>query len=329
MVTAQSRNFELQEQIIQVLDERPDWKRNLREMVEWERAHPTENEYDGWERTEVHTAPGIIAHLLNLAIINQRSKSRTYTNYRLQSVDDTAAALAAADETPASRAMASIDFDRLFEVVIGHDSAKRMLLMSLKAAGPVHCVLYGPPGSAKTLLIQDIGGLPGAEFYAGSNTTRSGLVGMLLAVKPAYLVLDEIDKMPEADTTPLLHLMETGIVTRLQHNIQQREKLDTKVFAAANDIRRVPAPLASRFAKIEVPGYTPDEFRRVAEAVLIQREQIGPKVAKLIATVVVKHSLDIRDAVRVARMCCGNPHEVEAVVTALFPANRANVRPIR
>jgi MoxR-like ATPase len=152
---------------------------------------------------------------------------------------------------------------------------------------------------------------------------------MLLAMQPRFLVIDEIDKMPDHDQTPLLNLMETGMITRLQHGIQDRVILPTKVFAGANDLRRISAPILSRFTQLTVPPYSPREFVDVATAVLVQREGLGVQMAKHIATEVVGHSLDIRDAVRVARMSGGLPIQVIEVVECLWPSKPTNLTPIR
>jgi len=167
-------------------------------------------------------------------------------------------------------------------------------------------------------MLSDVGSLPGAEFYVGSTTTKSGLVGLLLQCRPRYLVIDELDKMDDRDMSPLLNLMETGMVTRLMHGVDERTTLETKVFAGANDMRRISAPIISRFARFEIQPYTKEQFVDVARQVLIQREGLGPQTALLVGNEVVKYSTDIRDAVRVARMAAKDPRLVPDIVNCLW-----------
>lgn len=323
--------FELQNTVYKLVQERPEWRSHLQEMVAWEEANPVNpaNDNDKWSGFlwhDVHTPARICAALAGAGVLDVRSSSRAYTYYRLCSVAATREALAL-DAEPAGREEGSIDVAGLFALVYGHEKVKALLTYAVGATSPVHCLLVGAPGTAKTLLLHDIGNLPGAQFYVGSTTTKAGLVAMLLAVRPRFLVIDEIDKMDAGDMTPLLNLMESGVVTRLQGGARDRVTIETRVFAGANDLRRIPGAILSRFAKFEIPPYNASEFMAVAQAVLVQREGQGPEMAKLIAAEVVKHSTDIRDAVRVARMARKDPRRVLDVTGCLWPRPPAS-RPV-
>jgi len=314
-----SQEFALQDTIYRLVQDRPDWRRYLNDMVEWENRHPPRGQYDGWEWQDVHCQIGVINQMIAAAIVDRVYKSRTSANYRLRSLADTVDALKAIDAGPeASR----ISVDELFNLVVGHEKIKQLIRFAVGAERPVHVLLEGPPGTAKTLMLQDVGRLPGAQFYVGSTTTKSGLVGLLLQEHPRFLVIDEIDKMADIDQSPLLNLMETGTVTVLHHGDRQRMEMDCRVFAGGNDSRRINSALMSRFAKFEIAAYTEAEFVTVASAVLEKREGYGPAMAELIATEVVRYSTDIRDAVRVARMARNDPNLVIEVVKCLWPRGR-------
>lgn len=304
--------------VYQHLQEYPHHRPFLEEMVAWEQAHPSKDQWDGWKWQHVHTPVGVINHFVGQSIVDLRYDSNKSSYYRLKSVADTKEALGmdAIDMRP--KAETPPDLSNLFGLVVGHERVKALLRYAIQAEKPTHFLLVGQPGTAKTLLLSDIARLPTAEMYVGSTTTKAGLVGLLLMVKPRFLVLDELDKMQQADMGPLLNLMETGMVTRLQHRIQERVTMDTRVFAGANDITKIPAPILSRFAKMEFPPYTTEEFVQVATAVLAQREGQGPAMAELIAREVAKHSTDIRDAVRVARLARNDPRGVMEVVRCLW-----------
>ena len=317
-------DFTLQEQIRQLLLDRPELRRNLQEMVEWEQAHLTKpGPYAlGWLWSHVHTPAAVVNMLVGQGIVDMVSTSRSRTEYQLHSLGDTTKALTL-DEHPEA---ATLNPDDLFDVVVGHQKIKTLLRFSVMADKPVHVLLQGAPGTAKTLMLQDIGRLPSAHFYVGSTTTKAGLVGLLLQERPKYLVIDELDKMAPGDMSPLLNLMENGLVTRLQHGRRDREEMDTRVFAGANDVRRIqqvsPA-LLSRFAQFDLPPYTASQFVEVARQVLIKREGQGPEMALHIAEEVVHYSTDIRDAVRVARMANREARRVFDVIDCLWPSKRS------
>jgi Holliday junction DNA helicase RuvB len=307
-------------QLVEATTEFPHWADALAHMVEYEKEHEFSGPMEGWEWYQVITQPGIINQLIVRGLVRVVYNSRKYTQYRLTSLSDTEEALEMLrDVSKPTGGGTPPDVGSLFSLVVGHDRAKLVLSSALLAAEPVHVLLYGPPGSAKSLLVGDVARLPDAESYVGATTTKSGLVGLLVQKRPRYLILDELDKMNNSDMTPLLNLMEGGVVSVLQHKRQQRVTMDTRVFATANDLDRIPPPIRSRMAKVEIPAYAPPEFIEVARAILVQREGLGPQQAQLVATEVVRYTLDVRDAVRVGRMVKGRPLALPEILLALFP----------
>ena len=315
-------DLKLQNRIYYAIIEHPSWERCLTNMVRWEEEHPPEgpdDDYTGWAWPQVNTNPSIINAMIGLGFADPRYSSRSRKVYRLRSVEATKEALASLDIPGIEQE--PLNIDDLFTDIVGHDRVKMLLTFALKADGPVHVLLVGPPGVAKTLMLRDIGALTGGQWYAGSTTTKAGLVSLLLTERPPYLVIDEIDKMSLMDTTPLLNLMETGMVTRLQHGRRDRVQMTTSVFAGANDVRRIEArspALLSRFAVCNIPPYTKGQFIEVAGNVLMRRYNLGPETAKHVASEVVKHSTDLRDAVRVAKMSRGDPRLVFDVIKCLW-----------
>ena len=316
-------DYTLQNAIYNVLAEHPDWRGNLQEMVKDEIEGAKKEYYLGWESEDVHTPPWVIKSLLYSGIVDQAGKSRAYHHYHLHSLADTQAALDSGEL--GARSHEPIEVDSLFDLVVGHEKAKTILRMALKATSAVHVLLKGPPGTAKTLFLSDIARLPGGEYYVGTSTTKSGILGLLLQVKPRILVIDELDKMSSTDQSALLTLMETGMVTRLMHGIQERVQMETRVFAGANLDKYIQDPLLSRFAKLDIPPYTAEQFVNVAQAVLMKRQGCGPEMALLIARQVVVHSRDIRDAVRVARMADNDARKVMLICSCLWSQGPAKI----
>jgi len=101
-----------------------------------------------------------------------------------------------------------------FENIVGNDDTKLILNKAIQSRKPVHVLLVGKPGSAKTMFLTEImRSVRECYFTIGSNTTKAGLVNQLFEKEPKYLLIDELDKMSGNDQVSLLHLMETGIIS--------------------------------------------------------------------------------------------------------------------
>src|SRR5688572_23539479 len=101
-------------------------------------------------------------------------------------------------------------------------------------------------------------------FVVGSNTTKAGLVNQLFERRPKFLLIDELEKMSMKDQNALLHLMETGIISETKINKTREMELTSWVFATANSCEKIIKPLLSRFAILEMPEYTFEEFTEIA-----------------------------------------------------------------
>src|SRR5438093_149531 len=191
-----------------------------------------------------------------------------------------------------------------FENILGNDDIKLILNRAILSERPVHILLIGRPGCAKTMfLIEMMRRLKNSYFIVGSNTTKAGLVNQLFEKEPKYLLIDEIDKMSGNDQVSLLHLMETGIISETKVKKTRQFELVSWVFASANNPERIIDPLLSRFLVLEVPEYTFEEFVRVAVSRL-GKEKVDIYTAAFIAKKV-WHDLgsrDIRDVIKVGRL---------------------------
>ncbi len=189
----------------------------------------------------------------------------------------------------------------LFGDIIGYDDVKAQLSMALRAGQPVHVLLYGPPATAKSLFIESLKVLPGAVLTFGDEVSKAGLRRFVLEERPRYLILDEIEKMASEDDTILLELLEHQTVSVVHHDQRWMESIDMRVFGAANDLRKMRRELLSRFHKVRLREYTPEEFRYVAYSYLTKHGKPAA-VARAIADGVSERSRDIRDAIRIAAM---------------------------
>jgi len=205
-----------------------------------------------------------------------------------------------------------------FEEIVGHDDIKRIFIKVINSKRPVHLLLVGSPGSAKTMfLTQIMRHYKGSYFVVGSNTTKAGLVNQLFESRPKFLLIDELEKMSAADQTSLLHLMETGIISETKINKTRQMELTSWVFATANSCEKIIRPLLSRFAVLEVPEYTFAEFTEIA-VTRLARENVNEYIAKIIAQKAWTElgSRDIRDVIKVARLA-SNIQEIPFVIKML------------
>src|SRR6266498_3102100 len=191
-----------------------------------------------------------------------------------------------------------------FENILGNDDIKLILNRAILSERPVHILMIGRPGCAKTMfLIEMMRRLKNSYFIVGSNTTKAGLVNQLFEKEPKYLLIDELDKMNGNDQASLLHLMETGIISETKVKKTRQFELESWVFASANNPERIIEPLLSRFLVLELPEYTFEEFVRIAVSRL-EKENIDKFTAMFIAKKV-WHELgsnDVRDVIKVGRL---------------------------
>jgi holliday junction DNA helicase RuvB len=97
-----------------------------------------------------------------------------------------------------------------FENIVGNNDIELVLNKAILSERPIHVLLVGKPGCAKTMFLTEImRRLKNSYFTVGSNTTKAGLVNQLFEEEPKYLLIDELDKMSGNDQVSLLHLMET------------------------------------------------------------------------------------------------------------------------
>jgi hypothetical protein len=206
----------------------------------------------------------------------------------------------------------------LFESIIGYEDAKDLFLRSLRSVKPVHILLIGPPASAKTVFLLEVERLSGSTYALGGSSTKAGLVDLLFNRRPSYLLIDEIDKMNDEDYSILLSLCENGIVTETKYGKLRETRLDTRVYAAANNLDNIPPEVQSRFLCLRFPRYLPEQYRDVVRNVLVKRERVSPDLASYIAERVSKEldTIDVRDSIKVSRLAASR-EEVDQVLESL------------
>ncbi len=199
--------------------------------------------------------------------------------------------------------------DGLFDAIIGHEEVKHWIMKSLTSPRPVHVLLVGPPATAKSMFLEQLGSLTGSQYALGGSSSRAGIADFLVNFRPRFLVLDEIDKMNREDFSVLLSLMQSGIVARLKRGMRETDRMTTWVFAGCNRRDKLPPELLSRFVTFDFVQYTREEFVEVAVSV-ITRLGKDELLARYIAELVSRRTRDVRQAVHVAELC-ENDEEVD------------------
>jgi Holliday junction DNA helicase RuvB len=212
----------------------------------------------------------------------------------------------------------SLHNEKRFDEIIGHDDVKIIFNKALLSKKPVHILLVGKPGTAKTMFLTEVmQSIKHSYFVVGSNSTKAGIVNLLFERKPKYLLIDEIDKMNGTDQTSLLDLMETGIISETKIKKTREMELTSWVFATANSIKTIMEPLLSRFLILEIPEYTYEQFRELAVRKLTN-EKVDENIVSLIAEKVWQDlgSKNIRDVIKISRLA-NNAKEVSFIVDIL------------
>ena len=281
-------------------------KKLLETIIEWEKAHPPKNEYDGFNWYDAFADARTLNSYVTRRILRIVMKTNKYCAYRAINVPALEKALADYEGTFAQATITEEQMPvDLFEIIIGHEDKKTIMLRSIQAEKPVHCLLWGSPSSAKSLLLEELARLPQSRFILGSALSRAGLFDTLFNERPRYLVIDELEKIQSTeDLAALLSLMERGIVTESKYRRHRTIRLKTWVFGSCNDIVRLPRELLSRFLLLRFRDYTPEEFYEVTVNVLSQREGISENLAVYVAEKVLNdlNSRDVRDCVKICRL---------------------------
>jgi MoxR-like ATPase len=207
---------------------------------------------------------------------------------------------------------------QIFEKIFGYEGIKRTFVRSLASKEPVHLLLVGPPGQAKTMFLKCIletFGEKKAFFTVGGNASKSGLIDLLFELRPKYLLIDEIEHLRSEYQTILLSLMETGILTQTMHNKLRQTHLKTWVFVTSNGTRKLSEPLLSRFRVLYLSKYDFSQFQEIAVKKLLA-EGLAKKAADEIAITVWEQlpNPNIRNCVQIGRLVKNEPDIKMAIV---------------
>ena len=200
----------------------------------------------------------------------------------------------------------------VFDKIVGYNGIKRTFLRSLSSKEPVHILLIGRPGQAKTLflkcILETFGGKK-AFFTVGGNASKSGLIDVLFDIQPKYLLVDEIEHLKPEYQTTLLSLMETGFLTQTMHSKVRQIHLKTWLFATSNGTKKLSEPLLSRFIVMYLNEYEFSQFYEIALKKLLA-DGLDKKAAHEIAISVWEKlpNPNIRNCLQIGRLVRNEPN---------------------
>jgi len=260
---------------------------------------------NGWEWSDVSAMPLTLMRLVTQRYLGIEYKSNNRTYYKLTDKGRSVAQGALqVPEPEIITELPEVSAD-IFGDIVGYDNIKELIVCSLMLDRPVHVLLYGPPALAKTMFLRALEQLGGGAslWVSGSAASQAGIWDELAIKRPRWLLIDELEKMPTTEMSSLLNLMENGRIVRVKSRRNLDIELNCWVIATANTLHKLPPELLSRFARVEVKEYTTDDFEQVIINVLTRRESVDEATAREIAKALIGKTRDVRDAVRVARLC--------------------------
>ncbi|MBA2266960.1 MAG: hypothetical protein H0W19_01280 [Nitrosopumilus sp.] len=220
--------------------------------------------------------------------------------------------------------------ENLFANIVGYDDIKKIFNYAFNSSLPVHILLVGPPGSAKTLFLMECMKLSRSYFTLGSHSTKAGMLDYLFNNRPKNLIIDEIEYMAIKDQAALLSLMETGILSETKYEKTRKSIMRTWVFASCNDEKKLLTPLLSRFFVLYFKKYDYNTFEKISNHILVSECNIDFEISTLIAQLVWNKlkSRDIRDCIKIGRIC-NNKEDVYMIVKTLKRYDSTNAGNIK
>jgi len=297
-------------QLLRFIEEHPevDVVGYLRKILNWVRECPVKHadspglcEY-GFEWSDVGVPGWLLKQLVEIGVLRVTLQTNKHTMYNLTVEPSKLEEVLNMFSAP-SPAKVELPPD-FMSVVEGYDDLKAVIKRIVVNEEPIHVLLVGPPSTAKSLMLMEIERLPDSVFITMGTATKAGIRDVLLARRPRYLIIDEIDKLRSPDDLSiLLTLMESGRLVVSIHRVRIDVPMKVWVFAAANRINKLPRELLDRFWVFNLKPYTKEEYLQVVTNVLVKRYGKDPELAKYIAERVSEYSLSPREAIRYARLC--------------------------
>ena len=210
----------------------------------------------------------------------------------------------------------------MFNIIYGHDELKLVFYNAInEESGPVHIMLTGARGTAKSLFLQAIKDNLSNVHYITNNSTGAGIMNYLSKhPNTRILCIDEFEKIPHNEANVLLDIMESQKLRseKAVNNKQYNLDMDLRIFATSNNINKLTPEMKSRFLIFHLKEYSYKEFVQVGKNLFEKKFPKKLRIAdKVIDAVWNKmKSNDVRDVIKLARLCRADI-DIDKVIRAL------------
>lgn len=323
------------------LDDNPDYVDDLKNIIDYEKSiepleddkilerHNSENGTDyskKWENTDVSVHPNRLYQLELNGFLDRVFDSNSKTLYTVTDIESIESIVEEIDakydddtrvvmhEFPTEEELSDMG---VFDDVVGYEEVKFLMRRAMSSDNIVNIVLFGPPGSAKTVFLMSIDKLPGSIYISGSPTSGAGFYDEMFEKEPRYMAIDEIDNMDKEHQKALSDYTSEGILVETKgNNKKRRMRTNTHTFAAANRPEDILPEIEDRFIDIHFDPYTRDEFIEVCEHILPKNEGKSKEESKMIGEAVweLEGRGDVRKAIQTARLSDGDPERILGVL---------------
>jgi MoxR-like ATPase len=97
----------------------------------------------------------------------------------------------------------------LFKYIYEHEKLKLIFTNAIESEEPIHILLTGSPGTAKSLFLEAISDNVKQSYFINNNSTGAGIISFLYDhPELKFLLIDEIEKLKKDELSVLLSLME-------------------------------------------------------------------------------------------------------------------------
>jgi hypothetical protein len=210
----------------------------------------------------------------------------------------------------------------IFDIIYGHDELKLIFYNAInEESSPVHIMLTGARGTAKSLFLQAIKDNLSNVHYITNNSSGAGIMNYLSKhPNTRILCIDEFEKIPHNEANVLLDIMESQKLRseKAVNNKQYDLDMDLRIFATSNNIKKLTPEMKSRFLIFHLKEYSYEQFVQVSKNLF---EKKFPKKMHVSDTLIdavwnKMKSNDVRDIIKLARLCRADS-DIDKVIRAL------------
>ena len=207
----------------------------------------------------------------------------------------------------------------LFKYIYEHEKLKLIFTNAIESEEPIHILLTGSPGTAKSLFLEAISDTVKQSYFINNNSTGAGIISFLYDhPELKFLLIDEIEKLKKDELSVLLSLMENQrlVITKKTMICNRKQKLT--IFATCNNKNKLAPEMLSRFLKFHLKKYSFEEFIKISTNIVTERFNKKEEYAQKLALAVwyKMNSKDIRDILKVARLA-KNESDIDMIIEAI------------